>query len=112
MFWEDGPLDFRPCPSFIQHASEAYALYVVGGSMVPMYRPGQLLYVNPHKPLLPGRGVVMVKHSKAVLVKELVKQTSFGLLVREYQPKLREFTVPMSELATIHVVVGAEEPGS
>ena len=112
MFWEDGPLDFRPCPSFIQHATEAYALYVVGHSMVPMYRPGQLLYVNPHKPLLPGRGVVMVKHSKAVLVKELVKQTSFGLLVREYQPKLREFTVPLSEIATVHAVVGAEEPGS
>jgi len=111
MFLEDGPIDYRPCPAFVQHVNEAYAIYVVGDSMPPMYRPGQLLYVNPHKPLLAGRGVVVAKHSKAVLIKEMVKQTAFGLVVREYQPKLREFTIPQAEIATAHAVVAAEEPG-
>lgn len=112
MFLEDGPIDYRPCPAFVQHVNEAYAIYVVGESMVPMYRPGQLLYVNPHKPLMPGRGVVIAKQSKAVLIKEMVKQTAFGLVVREYQPKLREFTIPQADIATAHAVVAAEEPGA
>ena len=111
MFLEDGPIDYRPCPAFIQHVNEAYAIYVIGQSMTPMYRPGQLLYVNPHKPLLPGRGVVIAKHSRAVIIKELVRQTAFGLVVREYQPKAREFTVPHDEIMAAHSVVGAEEPG-
>lgn len=111
MFLEDGPIDHRPCPGFVGHVRDAYAIYVVGESMVPMYRPGQLLYINPHKPPTPGRGIVITKNNQAVLIKELVRTTSFGLVVREYQPKLREFTVAQSEIQEAHAVVGAEEPG-
>lgn len=112
MFLEDGPIDHRPCPGFVAHVRDAYAIYVVGDSMSPMYRPGQLLYINPHKPPTPGRGIVITKSSRAVLIKELVRVTSYGLVVREYQPKTREFTVPQSEIQDAHVVVGAEEPGN
>lgn len=110
MFLQDGPIDHRPCPSFVEHVKDAYAIYVVGESMTPMYRAGQLLYINPHRPLTAGRGVVITKMNQAVIIKELVKQTGFGLVVREYQPKMREFTVPFSEIAEAHSVVGAEEP--
>lgn len=112
MFLEDGPIDHRPCPGFVAHVRDAYAIYVIGDSMVPMYRPGQLLYINPHKPPTPGRGIVVTKTSSAVMIKELVRQTSFGLVVREYQPKAREFTIAQSEIRHAHAVVGAEEPGN
>jgi len=111
MFLEDGPIDHRPAPSFVAHVKDAYAIYVVGDSMRPMYRPGQLLYINPHKPLMPGQGVVITKHSRAVLIKELVRRTATGLCVREYQPKPRDFVVPHRDIASAHMVVGAEEPG-
>lgn len=112
MFLEDGPIDHRPCPSFVAHVRDAYAIYVVGDSMVPMYRPGQILYVNPHKPLLSGRGVVVTKTNKAVLIKELVRVGARGLVLREYCPALREFSIPQDEIAEAHCVVGAEEPGN
>lgn len=112
MFLEDGPIDHRPCPGFVAHVRDAYAIYVVGDSMTPMYRPGQLLYINPHKPPLSGRGIVITKTNRAVLIKELVRSSSFGLVVREYQPRLREFTIPHDEIASAHMVVGAEEPGN
>lgn len=111
MFLEDGPIDHRPCPGFVAHVRDAYAIYVVGDSMTPMYRHGQLLYINPHKPPTPGRGIVITKTNRAVLIKELVRTTSFGLIVREYQPKMREFTVAFDEIHEAHAVVGAEEPG-
>ncbi len=112
MFLEDGPIDYRPCPSFMAHVRDAYAIYVVGESMTPMYRPGQLLYINPHKPLTPGRGVVITKNGGAVMIKELVRVSNLGLVLREYQPKLREFTVKLADVAEAHSVVGAEEPGN
>jgi len=112
MFLQDGPIDHRPCPGFVAHVRDAYAIYVVGESMTPMYRPGQLLYINPHKPPISGRGVVITKTNRAVLIKELVRSSSFGLVVREYQPRLREFTIPHEEISEAHVVVGAEEPGN
>ncbi len=112
MFLEDGPIDHRPAPGFVAHVRDAYAIYVVGDSMTPMYRPGQLLYVNPHKPLVPGRGVVITKLNRAVLIKELVKTTSTAVTLREYQPKQRDFTIPHREIASAHMVVGAEEPGN
>ena len=111
MFLEDGPIDYRPCPCFVAHVRDAYAIYVVGESMVPMYRPGQILYVNPHKPLMAGRGVVVTKVNKAVLIKELVRETGRALVLREYQPIIREFRVDRDEIFEAHGVVGAEEPG-
>lgn len=112
MFLADGPIDHRPCPSFVEHVRDAYAIYVVGDSMAPMYRPGQLLYVNPHRPLTAGRGVVITKTNQAVLIKELVRVSNYGLIVREYQPKLREFSIAHAEITEAHSVVGAEEPGA
>lgn len=112
MFLEDGPIDHRPAPGFVANVRDAYAIYVVGESMTPMYRPGQLLYVNPHKPLMPGRGVVVTKLNRAVLIKELVKTTATAVFLREYQPKQRDFSIPHREIASAHMVVGAEEPGN
>lgn len=111
MFLEDGPIDYRPCPTFVSHVRDAYAIYVVGDSMAPMYRPGQILYVNPHRPLIAGRGVVITKTSKAVLIKELVRVTDDTLILREYTPCLRDFAVAQTDVAEVHTVVGAEEPG-
>lgn len=111
MFLCDGPIDRRPCPGFLAGVPDAYAIYVVGDSMVPMYRPAQLLYVNPHLPPTRGRGIVITRYNDSVLIKEMVRTTSFGLVVREYQPKQREFTVPFAEIRDAHSVVGAEEPG-
>lgn len=110
MFLCDGPIDRRPCPGFLAGVPDAYAIYVVGESMVPMYRPSQLLFVNPHLPPARGRGIVITKNNDSVLIKEMVRTTNVGLVVKEYQPTVREFTVPFADIRTAHSVVGAEEP--
>ncbi len=110
MFLADGPIDQVPRPHYLAQTKDAYAIYVIGNSMIPMYRPRQLLFVNPYKPPSPGSGVVITKTNGAVLIKEFVKQKATGLVVREYAPNLRDFTIPMADIATIHAVVGAQEP--
>ncbi|MBP2314906.1 XRE family transcriptional regulator [Azospirillum soli] len=111
MFLEDGPIDWIAKPDYLKNARDPYAMYVVGESMMPRFRPAQLLHVNPHKPPAPGSGVVVVKRSKAVLIKEFVRRTQDGgVVLHEYQPMDREFTVPAEELDAMHTVVGLQEP--
>ncbi|PWC81216.1 transcriptional regulator [Azospirillum sp. TSH100] len=110
MFLEDGPIDWIARPDYLKNARDPYAMYVVGESMMPRFRPAQLLHVNPHKPPAPGAGVVMVKCNKAVLVKEFVRRGTDVVILREYRPADREFSVPLEEIDTLHTVVGLQEP--
>ncbi|PWC39879.1 LexA family transcriptional regulator [Azospirillum sp. TSO35-2] len=110
MFLEDGPIDWIARPDYLKNARDPYAMYVVGESMMPRFRPAQLLHVNPHKPPAPGAGVVVVKRNKAVLVKEFVRRGPDAVTLREYQPADREFAVALEDLDTLHTVVGLQEP--
>ena len=42
MFLTDGAIDHVPRSYYLTHVKDAYAIYVVGDSMVPMYRPRQM----------------------------------------------------------------------
>jgi phage repressor protein C with HTH and peptisase S24 domain len=110
MFLEDGPIDWVGCPDFLVNAPDAYAIYVVGDSMVPRFRPRQLLYVSPRKPPVPGDGVIVAKTNQAVMIKELVAYTGEGVVLREYGPELREFMVRTADIDAVHTVVGLREP--
>lgn len=110
MHLSDGPIDYVPRPYYLAHAHDTYAVYVVGESMSPMYRPGQLLFVNPYKPPTPGRGVVVTLNDSSVLVKEYVRQTASEVFLKEYQPAVREFPILRSLIKDIHSVTGAQEP--
>lgn len=110
MFLEDGPIDWIVRPDYLKNARDPYAMYVVGESMMPRFRPAQLLHINPHKPPAPGSGVVVVKRNRAILVKEFVRRLPEGTVLREYRPSDREFLVETQEIDTIHTVVGLQEP--
>ncbi len=110
MFLTDGPIDHVPRPYYLTHVKDAYAMYVVGQSMVPMYRPRQLLFINPYKLPTPGNGVAIIDRQGAVLVKEFVKHKTNGIMVREYQPHVRDFSIASAEIESLHAVVRTSEP--
>ncbi|HTH96100.1 MAG TPA: helix-turn-helix domain-containing protein [Stellaceae bacterium] len=109
MFLRDGPIDFIPCPRALSHVQDAYAIYMVGDSMFPRFRQGQLLHVNPFKPPQLGAGVVVTKRDDVVLIKEFVRRSETNLFVRQYNPAT-ELDYPLQEIRDIHTVVGLEEP--
>ncbi len=110
MFLQDGPIDHVPRPAYLANVRDAYAIYVIGTSMVPMYRPGQLLFINPYRPPAIGRGVVIYKHNQAVIIKELIHRSPEALTLREYHPEPRDFTLALATIREVHSVVGAQEP--
>ncbi len=109
MFLKDGPIDFIRRPSALAHVRDAYAIYMVGDSMHPRFRLGQLLHVNPFKPPQPGAGVVITRQDDAVLIKEFIRRTATTLSVRQYNPE-RQIDYPLADIRDIHTVVGLEEP--
>jgi len=110
MFLEDGPIDWVKKPDYLKNARDPYGMYVVGESMMPRFRPAQILHINPYKPPASGAGVIVVKRNQAILIKEFVRRSSDGVVLREYQPEAREFTVAEEDLDTVHTVVGLQEP--
>jgi phage repressor protein C with HTH and peptisase S24 domain len=110
MYLEDGPIDWIGCPDWLANVPDAYAMYVVGESMSPRFRPRQLLFVSPRRPPAPGDGVIVVKRSQAVLIKEFLGYGPEGVTLREYHPALRDFVVPAAEIDVVHTVTGLREP--
>lgn len=108
MFLKDGPIDHVARPASLAGIRGAYVLTVVGDSMVPRYRAGFLLHVNPFKTPLAGNGVVVRKRDDSVLVKEFVSLDRDFLVLRQFNPAL-SLTIPRAEVRECHTVVGTQE---
>src|SRR4029077_18217505 len=96
MFLEDGPIGYTPRPSNLTGVRGAYAIYMVGDSMVPRYEQGWLLHVNPFKPPTRGRDVVVYKSGQAVLIKQFVRWDNEALVLHQLNPP-QEIRIPRGE---------------
>ena len=110
MFLEDGPIGFTPRPANLANVREAYAIYMVGDSMEPRYEAGWLLHVNPFKPPVRGRDVVVYKTNQAVLIKQFVGWEGENLVLRQLNPS-DLIRIPKSELKECHLIVGSDQEG-
>ena len=106
----DSPIDQTPRPYFLMHTQDAYAFYMVAENMQPMFRPRQLLFINPHKPPMPNSGVVIIHTDGTLRVMEYLGQKKNGIEVREYAPKQRSILVPFADIGALHAIVAATEP--
>lgn len=108
MFLEDGPIDYAARPPCLSQVRDAYALYVVGDSMLPRFRPGMMLFVNPHRPPKRDSAVVVVKQSAAVLVKAFVEFKTDRVILHQHNPDCF-LEIFRNEIVAFHCVVGSEE---
>lgn len=107
---------YAPRPQGISATSKVYALFVAGSSMEPRYRPGDPLFVDPHRPPSIGDDVIVQLSSVgteepeiiAGLIKTLVKRTGSFLELEQYSPAIR-FRVPMDRVARMHRVIPLSE---
>ncbi|MGA2491877.1 MAG: helix-turn-helix domain-containing protein [Roseiarcus sp.] len=104
------PIDYEPRPSFLDSAKDAYMMLISGDSMVPAYKPGERVIVDPR--LGPIRDEPAIFYAvngdlgeARVLIKEFIRQTSTHWLVRQFNPP-QELQLAKSEWAKAHRVVG------
>ena len=110
MFLGDGPIGYTPRPTNLAGVRDAYAIYMIGDSMEPRYEQGWLLHVNPFKPPIRGRDIVLYKTNDAVLIKQFVRWDSNALILRQLNPPI-ELRIPREEVRDCHLVVGVDQEG-
>jgi transcriptional regulator with XRE-family HTH domain len=103
-------VDQVPRPAFLAQARDAYALYAMDAAMAPMYRPGQVLFVTPHKPPQAGCGVVVFLPGGKTRLAELIENGPETVRLRLYGPKPRRLALKRAGLRALHAIAGATEP--
>ena len=99
-------------PANLAEVPTAYAVYMVGESMEPRYFAGEILCVNPNKPV--SRGDWVVVHILAdreggddqYFVKRFVKRDANSLVLEELSPKQKQLAFPSERVVTVHRIVG------
>ena len=78
--------------------------------MEPRYTQGWLLHVNPFKPPVRGRDVVVYKKNQEVLIKQFVSFNDDMLVLRQLNPE-ETLRIPRGEVVEFHLVVGVDQEG-
>jgi phage repressor protein C with HTH and peptisase S24 domain len=109
-FFNDGaPKDFALRPPSLAGVSNGFAVYVYGDSMEPRYLRGEIVHVNPNRPLTAGCFVVVELRDGRGMIKQFVRQDDRRVVLRQFRPE-QEIVLDRSEIARISRVVGSAEP--
>lgn len=112
--WNGEVVAYVPRPVILAGVSNAYGIYVAGGSMEPRYHPGEMVYVNPGKPPQIGNYVVVQLHplneadGPRALIKRLIKRTGKKTTFEQYSPA-ETFDIPNDEIKSMHRIVGSSD---
>lgn len=104
-FFDNGLIQsYAERPWFLLGQSGAYAVYVNDGSMEPVMRHGQLVYVSPAVPPRPGDDVVVQLTDGQGLLKRLQRRTARYLILEQFNPEKR-IEIPVGTVRAVHLVV-------
>lgn len=89
--FEGGVIDYVRRPPALMGARDIYALFVEGSSMEPQFFPGDLIYINPHKPPRIGDAIVVQTRISSDRPMEatigiLIKRTETHIVIRKHNP--------------------------
>ena len=81
--------------------AHSWALEISGDSMLPVYRDGDIVVVNPEAPVRRGDRVVVKTTEGEVLAKELRRQTGKTLELRSLNPSHEDRALSMEQVEWI-----------
>lgn len=108
------PIDFVNRPIGLANRKDAYGIYVQGVSMLPIYDPGDLVYVDPRRPPMIGRDCIvqLKKRSEGdamrFLLKRLVKRTGAKWTFRQFNPE-KDIVLDDREIQAVHLILKNHE---
>jgi phage repressor protein C with HTH and peptisase S24 domain len=97
-------------PPGLAGVSNAFALYVDGESMEPRYYAGEMLYVNPNRPVTRGCFVAVELADGQCLIKQFVRRNDDHLVLAQFNPS-KEIRLPVAKVKRIYRITGSGEPG-
>ncbi|WP_374312463.1 helix-turn-helix transcriptional regulator [Dongia sp.] len=99
------PVEYIQRPPSLFGAKKACGVYVTGDSMEPRYYAGEIVLVDPRKPVRSGDFVVVELPDHRAIVKRLVRRNDNGALLCQLNPR-EEQHVPRSGIVGLYRIVG------
>ena len=78
--------------------------------MEPRYYAGEMLYVNPNRPLTRGCFVAVEMADGQCLIKQFVRRSDDHVVLAQFNPP-KEIRLPAARLKRILRITGSGEPG-
>lgn len=103
---EGGKVGVTERPSYLIGVEDAFAVYVAGDSMVPRFKPSEMVYVNPHKPPVSGDDVLIEFLDGTGIIKELVRLSPTRLSVKQHNPP-KEIVLDIKKIKKISTIQGS-----
>ncbi len=107
-FNEGEPKEFVDRPPSLTGVSNAFALYVDGESMEPRYYAGEVLYVNPNRPLTRGCFVAVEMADGLALIKQFIRRNDEHLVLAQLNPP-KEIRLPIQQVKRLYRITGSGE---
>jgi phage repressor protein C with HTH and peptisase S24 domain len=92
-----------------QSTESSYALQVQGDSMLPLYRNGDVLIVEPGAVTRKGDRVVVKTNAGEVMAKVLARQTARSIALVSLNPDHPDRDIPMREVEWVARIVWASQ---
>lgn len=109
--WNGETIQMAGRPPYLAGSPKAYAVYAKGDSMEPRYFSGELLFINPAKPVEPGSFVLVQLvplhdgDQPRAFVKRLVRRSASKVVFEQYNPQSR-IEIKTSDIISMHLVEG------
>jgi SOS-response transcriptional repressor LexA len=108
-FFNDGVAkDYVLRPPSLTGVANGFAVYVYGDSMEPRYLRGEIVHVNPNRPLTSGCFVVVELADGRGMIKQFIKQDDRRVVLRQLKPE-QQLVIARTEIARICRIVGSAE---
>lgn len=80
LYRSEQPIDYRPKAAHFASAALVFGIYAQDDSMAPRFKPGELIFVDPSRPITPGDDVLFIARRKQgeaerAVIGELVSAT-------------------------------------
>lgn len=106
------PIDIVERPSYMRNVKDGYGVLVVGESMVPSFRPGQIAIVNPRLPPQQGRDIILIGNEEdgefVATIKFLIRSEPHRWYVHQDNPA-RDFYLDKKKWPRGLRVVGKQD---
>lgn len=89
--------------------SQAYGLEISGGSMMPLYRDGDVIVVSPAAAIRRGDRVVVKTLSGEVMAKQLIRQSALKVELMSISPDHADRTLDTKEIAWMSRIIWASQ---
>lgn len=104
------PTSHTPAPPALAACAKAFALYVVEGSMEPRFSVGDMVFVNPEKPITPHCYVLIIRNNDTGLIRQFLHKKNGAVFYRDLAEPT-EKSLLFADIKHIYRIVGSYEGG-